>query len=169
ATAHQPAAAPSRGAAPPPPAPPTSGGGGAHASNASVKVAVYNGTAVNGLAGKATDLLKGAKYSASTAGQAASTKYKTTTIEYGSSQKANAEKLAALFPGASLEPGSSRGISLIVGQDFAAANGMGAGASGAAATPGAQTPAQPLPTTVTNDARSADDDICANTTYGSGG
>ncbi|MFB7910271.1 LCP family protein [Kitasatospora sp. NPDC056076] len=169
ATGQQPDAGASPSAAPQPTAAATSAAAAADASNASVKVAVYNGTAVNGLAGKATDLLKGAKYSASTAGQAASTKYKTTTIEYGSSQKANAEKLAALFPGASLEPGSSRGISLIVGQDFAAANGMGAGASGAAATPGAQTPAQPLPTTVTNDARSADDDICANTTYGSGG
>ncbi|MFF4819506.1 LCP family protein [Kitasatospora sp. NPDC001309] len=168
ATGQQPDAGASPSAAPQPTAAATSAAAAADASNASVKVAVYNGTAVNGLAGKATDLLKGAKYSASTAGQAASTKYKTTTIEYGSSQKANAEKLAALFPGASLEPGSSRGISLIVGQDFAAANGMGAGAS-AAATPGAQTPAQPLPTTVTNDARSADDDICANTTYGSGG
>ncbi|MFE3503853.1 LCP family protein [Kitasatospora sp. NPDC059160] len=169
ATGQQPDAGASPSAAPQPTAAATSAAAAADASNASVKVAVYNGTAVNGLAGKATDLLKGAKYSASTAGQAASTKYKTTTIEYGSSQKANAEKLAALFPGASLEPGSSRGISLIVGQDFAAANGMGAGASGAAATPGAQTSAQPLPTTVTNDARSADDDICANTTYGSGG
>ena len=140
------------------------------ASNASIKVAVYNGTVANGLAGKATDLLKGAKFAASTAGQAASTKYKTTTIEYSTSQKANAEKVAALFPGASLEPSSARGISVIVGQDFAAANGMGTSTAGTASTtPGAQTPAAPLPTTVTNDARSADDDICANTTYGSGG
>ncbi|MER7671985.1 LCP family protein [Kitasatospora sp. NPDC096128] len=150
-------------------APSTPAAPAADPSNASVKVAVYNGTVVNGLAGKGTDLLKGAKYSASTAGQAANTKYKTTTIEYSSSQKANAEKLAALFPGASLEPSSAKGISVIVGQDFAAANGMGTTAPTAGATPGVQTPPQPLPTTVTNDARSADDDICANTTYGSGG
>ncbi|MBO1417454.1 LytR C-terminal domain-containing protein, partial [Streptomyces sp. FH025] len=131
-----------------------------------------NGTTFNGLAGKATEQLKTAKFTATTAGQGASTKAKTTTIEYGSGQKANAEKVAALFPGADLEPSSARGISVIVGQDFAAAMGMSTGtpAGGTAATtPGVQAPPQPLPTTVTNDARSADDDICANTTYGSGG
>ncbi|MFD8752534.1 LCP family protein [Kitasatospora sp. NPDC059577] len=139
------------------------------ASNAAIKVAVYNGTTVNGLAGKGTEQLKAAKFGATTAGQAASTKYKATTIEYGSGQKANAEKIAALFPGAELASGSSRGISVIVGQDFAAATGLGTPSGTAGATPGVQTPPQPLPTTVTNDARSADDDICANTTYGSGG
>ncbi|MFD5466303.1 LCP family protein [Kitasatospora sp. NPDC127059] len=169
ATGQQPDATASPSAGGQQAAPSTTAAAAGDASNASIKVAVYNGTLANGLAGKGTELLKGAKFSASTAGQAASTKYKTTTIEYSSSQKANAEKVAALFPGASLEPGSSRGISVIVGQDFAAANGMGVGAPTAGSTPGAQTPAQPLPTTVTNDARSADDDICANTTYGSGG
>ncbi|MFE4513304.1 LCP family protein [Kitasatospora sp. NPDC056783] len=141
------------------------------AANSAIRVAVYNGTTVNGLAGKGTELLKGAKFTASTAGQAMSTKYKTTTIEYGSGQKANAEKVAELFPGASLETSSSRGISVIVGQDYAAAAGMASGAPAGAAptTPGVQAPPQPLPTTITNDARSADDDICANTSYGSGG
>ncbi|MEV7185762.1 LCP family protein [Kitasatospora sp. NPDC093102] len=158
--------------APQPPAPTTPAAPAADTANSAIRVAVYNGTLVNGLAGKATEQLKGAKFIASTAGQAASTKYKTTTIEYGSGQKANAEKVAALFPGAGLEPSSTRGISVITGQDFAAAMGMasGAPAGGAtAATPGVPTPPQPLPTTVTNEARSADDDICANTTYGSGG
>ncbi|MFD8703726.1 LCP family protein [Kitasatospora sp. NPDC059648] len=170
ATGQQPDAGASPSAAPQQAAPSTSAAPAGDASNASIKVAVYNGTLANGLAGKATDLLKGAKFTASTAGQAASTKYKATTIEYSASQKANAEKVAALFPGASLEPSSARGISVIVGQDFAAANGMGTSTAGTASTtPGAQTPAAPLPTTVTNDARSADDDICANTTYGSGG
>ncbi|MEU9046705.1 MULTISPECIES: LCP family protein [unclassified Kitasatospora] len=139
------------------------------ASNAAIKVAVYNGTVVNGLAGKGTEQLKAAKFTATTGGQAASTKYKTTTIEYGSGQKANAEKIAALFPGAELSSGSSRGISVIVGQDFASAVGLGVPSAAAGGAPGASTPPQPLPTTVTNDARSADDDICANTTYGSGG
>ncbi|GAB7181688.1 LCP family protein [Kitasatospora sp. Ki12] len=154
-----------------PPAPTTPAAPAADASNAAIKVSVYNGTVVNGLAGKGTELLKTAKFGATTAGQAASTKYKTTTIEYGSGQKANAEKIAALFPGAELSSGSSKGISVIVGQDFAATTGGGTGSpSGTAgATPGVPSPPQPLPTTVTNDARSADDDICANTTYGSGG
>ncbi|MFJ4191346.1 LCP family protein [Kitasatospora sp. NPDC089509] len=171
ATGQQPdaAATPSSGQ---PAAPSTPAAPAADPANASIRVSVYNGTLANGLAGKATEQLKGAKYAATTAGQAASTKYKTTTIEYGTGQKANAEKLAALFPGASVEAGSGKGINVIVGQDFAAANGMGAatpstgGSTATGGTPGAP---QPLPTTVTNDARSADDDICANTTYGSGG
>ncbi|MFG2847721.1 LCP family protein [Kitasatospora sp. NPDC048296] len=169
ATGQQPDAPASTSAAPSQAAPSTPPAPAGDATNSAVKVAVYNGTTVNGLAGKATDQLKAAKFTASTAGQAASTKQKTTTIEYSSSQKANAEKVAALFPGASLEPSSARGISVIVGQDFAAATGTGAGTPAAGTTPGAPTAPQPLPTTVTNDARSADDDICANTTYGSGG
>ncbi|MEV7773089.1 LCP family protein [Kitasatospora sp. NPDC086791] len=139
------------------------------AANAAIKVSVYNGTTVNGLAGKGTEQLKAAKFGATTAGQAANTKYKTTTIEYGTGQKANAEKIAALFPGAELSSGSSRGISVIVGQDFASSAGLGTPSGTAGTTPGVQTPPQPLPTSVTNEARSADDDICANTTYGSGG
>ncbi|MFI8460924.1 LCP family protein [Kitasatospora sp. NPDC085464] len=154
--------------APQQPGPTTPAAPAGDASNAAIKVAVYNGTTANGLAGKGTELLKTAKFTASTAGQAASTKYKVTTIEYGTGQKANAEKVAALFPGAEMSSGSSRGISVIVGQDFAATAGVGSAApAGTAGTPGS--PPQPLPTTVTNDARSADDDICANTTYGSGG
>ncbi|MFD4532189.1 LCP family protein [Kitasatospora sp. NPDC058397] len=145
----------------------------ADAGNSSIKVAVYNGTTENGLAGKATAQLKAAKFVATTAGQAASTKYKTTMIEYGSGQKANADKVAALFPGASVEAGNSAGVTLIVGKDFSAANGGGAtgpaAGTGGAAANGTPAPPAPLPTTVTNDARSADDDICANTTYGSGG
>ncbi|MER6302852.1 LCP family protein [Kitasatospora sp. NPDC001539] len=169
ATGQQPDAPASPSAAPSQAAPTTAAAPAGDAANAAIKVSVYNGTTTNGLAGRGTDLLKSAKFSATTAGQAASTKYKITMIEYGSGQKANAEKIAALFPGAELSSGSSRGISVIVGQDFAATTGAGTSSGTPATTPGGQTPPQPLPTTVTNDARSADDDICANTTYGSGG
>ncbi|MFJ3216884.1 LCP family protein [Kitasatospora sp. NPDC086801] len=173
ATGQQPDAAdPSAPAASQSAAPSTPAVPAADAGNASIKVAVYNGTTDNGLAGKATAQLKAAKFAATTAGQAASTRYKTTMVEYGSGQKANAEKVAALFPGASVEAGNSAGVTLIVGKDFSAANGGGAtgGASGAAASgTGTPAPPAPLPTTVTNEARSADDDICANTSYGSGG
>ncbi|MGV9265537.1 LCP family protein [Kitasatospora sp. NPDC003701] len=144
----------------------------ADAGNAAVKVSVYNGTTAAGMDGKASELLKGAKFAASKAGPAASTKYATTMVEYGSGQKANADKVAALFPGATVEVGKSAGITVIVGKDFVAANGGGAaapGATGTAGTPAAPAVPAPLPTSVTNDARSADDDICANTSYGSGG
>ncbi|MFE2726033.1 LCP family protein [Kitasatospora sp. NPDC059327] len=171
ATGEQPAAA-GQGAPTTPAAPVASSsapGPSADAGNAAVKVSVYNGTTVSGLDGKASELLKGAKFAASKAGPAAATKYTTTMVEYGSGQKANADKVAALFPGASVEAAKSPGITVIVGKDFAAANGDAAAAPG---TPGASAaPSAPpsLPPSVTNEARSADDDICANTSYGGGG
>ncbi|MFD0348664.1 hypothetical protein ACFQ0M_26615 [Kitasatospora aburaviensis] len=60
---------------------------------------------------------------------------------------------------------------MIVGKDFVAANGgaAAAGGSGSSGPSAAPTTPGPLPTSVTNEARSADDDICAGTTYGSGG
>ncbi|MFF1792998.1 LytR C-terminal domain-containing protein, partial [Kitasatospora sp. NPDC058263] len=133
--------------------------------NAAVKVSVYNGTTTTGLDGKASEALKAAKFTATKAGPAASTKYATTMIEYGSGQKANAEKVAELFPGATVEAAKSAGITVIVGKDFAAANGGAAAAPGTAAAAAPSVPA-PLPTSVTNDARSADEDICADVSYG---
>ncbi|MFJ9951366.1 LCP family protein [Kitasatospora sp. NPDC091207] len=172
ATGEQPEAAATQGAPTTPAAPVASSsapGPAADAGNAAVKVTVYNGTTVSGMDGKASELLKGAKFAATKAGPAAVTKYTTTMVEYGSGQKANADKVAALFPGASVEAAKSPGITVIVGKDFVAANGDAAAAPG---TPGASAaPSAPpsLPPSVTNEARSADDDICANTTYGGGG
>ncbi|MEU6231579.1 LCP family protein [Kitasatospora sp. NPDC047058] len=140
----------------------------ADAGNASIKVSVYNGTTTKGAGDKASEVLKAAKFTATKAGNAASLKYTTTMVEYGSGQKANAEKVAALFPGATVEAGSSPGITLIVGKDFAAANAGGAAAPGTAGAAGGASAAAPapLPTSVTGDARSADDDICSNVSYG---
>ncbi|MED7951612.1 LCP family protein [Streptomyces sp. BE303] len=161
-----PAAAPETPAVPTPAAPTTTAPPTTAAVTTPVKVAVYNGTTVNGLAGKASEALKAAKFTVTGTMTAKSTNKATTTIEYGAGQKANAEKVAALFPGATLAASSAAGISVVLGKDYADANG-GAAASGApAATP---TAPAPLPTSVTEEARSADDDICANTTYGSGG
>ncbi|MGW4897614.1 LCP family protein [Kitasatospora sp. NPDC004240] len=123
---------------------------------AAIKVAVYNGTTANGLAAKAAETLKAQKITVTGVTGAKSTNHATTTIEYGSGQKANAEKVAALFPGATLSPTSASGISLVLGKDYAAANGGAATASAPA----------PLPTEVVNEARSADDDICSNVSYG---
>ncbi|MFG3050893.1 LCP family protein [Kitasatospora sp. NPDC048239] len=132
--------------------------------NAAIKVGVYNGTTTSALDGKATEALKAAKFNATKMGPAASTKYATTMIEYGSGQKANAEKVAALFPGASVKAGSSAGILVIVGKDFAAANGGAAVPAAGATTPGAPAAAPtepaPLPSSVTGATRSADEDVC---------
>ncbi|MFE2910097.1 LCP family protein [Kitasatospora indigofera] len=162
--AEAPAASPAAPAAPvstvaAPPAAPDGNGTG-------IKVAVYNGTTANGIAGKASEVLKAAKFTVTKTTGAPSTNHATTLVEYGSGQKANAEKVAALFPGATLTPTGAAGISLVLGKDYADANGGGTGASGA---PGAPAPPPTLAPADTADARSADDDICANTTYGSGG
>ncbi|MFG3051009.1 LCP family protein [Kitasatospora sp. NPDC048239] len=125
-----------------------------------VKVAVYNGTTVTGLAAKAAETLKTNKITVTGTTTAKNTAKATTTVEYGSGQKANAEKIAALFPGAVLTPTSAAGISLVLGKDYAAANATTAAAPGTPAAPA------PLPTEVVNEARSADDDICSNVSYG---
>lgn len=134
-------------------------------------MSVYTGTSATGMAGKAAEQLTAAKFTATAVGRADNLKYTTTMVQYGSGQKANAEKVAAVFPGAVVEPGTSAGVTVIVGKDFAAANGAAApGASGSAsAAPSAPAVPQPLPSSIVADARSADDNICDNTTYGSGG
>ncbi|MFE2109487.1 LCP family protein [Kitasatospora sp. NPDC059463] len=149
-----------------PEAPPTTTAPPAHTAPA-VPIKVFNGTTSNGLGARAGEALKAAQFTVGSVGQAKSTNKLTTTIEYGAGQKANAEKVAELFPGATLTPTSAAGISVVLGKDYADANG-GAAAAGTTA-PGTPTAPAPLPTSVTDDARSADDDICANTTYGSGG
>ncbi|WP_406200914.1 LCP family protein [Kitasatospora sp. NBC_01560] len=124
-----------------------------------VKVAVYNGTTASGLAAKAAETLKAAKVTVTGVSTAKNTTKATTTVEYGSGQKANAEKVAALFPGATLTPTSAAGISLVLGKDYAGANATAPGAGSPSVPP-------PLPPDVVNDARSADDDICSNVSYG---
>ncbi|MFJ9951459.1 LCP family protein [Kitasatospora sp. NPDC091207] len=123
-----------------------------------VKVAVYNGTTAAGLAAKAAETLKTAKVTVTGVSTAKNTAKATTTVEYGAGQKANAEKVAALFPGAVLTPTSAAGISLVLGKDYAAAN--------ATATTTAPNVPAPLPSEVVKEARSADDDICDNVSYG---
>ncbi len=168
ATGEQPdASATPEAPAAPAPAPTTTAPAAHVAPAAPVKVAVYNGTTVNGLGAKAGEALKAAQFTVTGVNQAKSTNKATTTIEYGAGQKANAEKVAALFPGATLTATSAAGISVVLGKDYADANGgAGAPAPGASAAPAAPAP---LPSSVTEEARSADDDICANTSYGSGG
>ncbi|WP_380278027.1 LCP family protein [Kitasatospora purpeofusca] len=165
ATGEQPpeAASPTAPAAPTTPASPVA----AETANTDFKVSVYSGTPAGGMATKAAEQLKAAKFTATAVGPAKSLKYTTTMVQYGSGQKANAEKVAAMFPGATVEPGTSPGVTVIVGKDFAAANGAAATGTGGSLTAAPSTPGTPapLPTSVTNEARSADDDICLNTSY----
>ncbi|MGA5820249.1 LCP family protein [Kitasatospora sp. NPDC094028] len=154
-------AAPTTPAAPASPSPAAP----ADAKAAEVKVTVLNGTGTTGLGGKAAETLKGAGYTSVTVGNASGGKtHATTLVEYGTGEKSAAEGIAKLFPGATVEPGGAgKGVSVVIGRDFAAANPAAASA-GAAGTPGAA-PA-PLPSSVAGAARSADDDPCANISYG---
>ncbi|WP_280696385.1 LCP family protein [Kitasatospora sp. GP82] len=122
---------------------------------AGLGVAVYNGTTTPGLTTKAADLLEGAEFTVTGKANAAAQNHATTVVEYGPGEKAGAEKVAQLFPGARLEPVDRSGINLILGRDFASSGG---------ASPAV--PSGPLPTSVSGAARSADDDLCSNVSYG---
>jgi LCP family protein required for cell wall assembly len=117
-----------------------------------ITVGVFNGTTVAGLGGKAADRIKAAGFTVTGITTAKSQDHPVTRIEYGAADKAHADTLAKLFPGAELVPLSITGVNLVVGQDFAA--------TGTTATP------KPLPTTLTQQARSADTDPCKKLSYG---
>ncbi|MFH8381323.1 LCP family protein [Kitasatospora sp. NPDC018058] len=133
----------------------------ANAKNAETKVAVLNSTGESGIGGKAAETVKGAGYTVSTVGNAPGKPRSTTVVEYGTGERAAAEAVAKLFPGATVQPGG-KGLSVMVGHDFAAAN-PGPAASAPGANPGVPAP---LPSSVSGTARSADDDPCANISYG---
>ncbi|GGQ71891.1 LCP family protein [Kitasatospora griseola] len=149
-------AAPSEPAAPSSSAPPAP-----TANGAGIKVGVYNGTTTAGLGTKAATTLKGANFTVTSTSNASNQNHATTVVQYGSGQKANAQAVAALFPGATIEAGSTAGIALVLGKDYAAGAGAGTATSGGAADPG------PVASSVANSARSADDDVCSNVSYGS--
>ncbi|OKJ00025.1 LCP family protein [Kitasatospora sp. CB01950] len=144
--------APSESAAPSSSAPATPVNG------TGIKVGVFNGSGAAGLGNKAAGALKAANFTVTATGNASSQNHATTVVQYGSGQKANAEAVASLFPGATVEAGSTAGISLILGKDYAASAGNGQG--GTTPDPG------PLSSAVSNDARSADEDPCSNVSYG---
>ncbi|MFD8596179.1 LCP family protein [Kitasatospora sp. NPDC059646] len=135
---------------------PAAGRAPAKVDGTGIRVAVYNGTDAGGLTGRAAEALEASGFTVTGRANAASRTHATTLVEYGPGEKAKAEKVAALFPGAALQAGSRTGISLTLGADYAAGNGT------TAAPP---LPTGPLPTSVSQ-ARSADDDACADLTYG---
>lgn len=149
--------APAESASPAPSAEPATAAP-AIVKGAGIKVGVFNGTTTSGLTTKAATTLKASKFTVTATANAAQQNHATTVVQYGPGEKANAQTVASLFPGATLEAGSKAGISLVLGQDFAAANG-GSAAAGSAA-PG------PLPSSVAQEARSADDDPCSNVSFG---
>ncbi|MFE4481712.1 LCP family protein [Kitasatospora sp. NPDC056789] len=132
------------------------------AKAAEVKVSVLNSTGETGLGGRAAETVKGAGYTVTGVGNAVGKPRSTTVVEYGTGERTAAESVAKLFPGATVQPGG-RGVSVVLGHDFAAANPAGPAAP---APGGAATAPAPLPTSISGAARSADDDPCSNLSYG---
>ncbi|MCW2913852.1 MAG: LytR family transcriptional regulator [Actinomycetia bacterium] len=123
-------------------------------TGAGINVAVYNGTTTTGLAARAGALLRAHQFTITRTGTARSQHHATTVIEYGPGHRSQAQTLAKLFLGAQLHPIAGSTLNLITGQDYATTN---------ASTPTVPTP---LPSSVTGQARPADDNVCANLSYG---
>lgn len=126
-----------------------------------IEVSVANGTTVNGLAARASEALRGHGFTVTSTRTATGRDQGTTVIEFGPGQAEHARTLARLFPGAYVRGAAADGIAVTLGRDYADAP---------SAEPSATTAAPSAPATLSPDvarkARSADDDPCANLSYG---
>ncbi|MEU9101919.1 LCP family protein [Streptomyces sp. NPDC048361] len=127
----------------------------APASGKGISVAVYNGTITKGLAGTAAESLKSAGFTVTGASTAATQDYTHTVIQYGPNDAAKAKTLATHFPDALMRPSKQPGVSVILGTQYKP-DGPDASPSAPAA----------VPSSVADTARSADDNICSNLSYG---
>ncbi|MFF2013241.1 LCP family protein [Streptomyces sp. NPDC058195] len=125
-------------------------------SGRGISVAVYNGTTVTGLAARATELLRSRDFTVTTTATASSQDHTSTVVEYGPGLREQAETTARLFAGARTTASTTPGIQVILGTSYA---------QNPSATPVPSTPST-VPPTVADQARSADDDPCANLSYG---
>jgi LCP family protein required for cell wall assembly len=119
-------------------------------------VTVLNGTAVAGLAGQTRLVLSGA--GVQVAGVANGPRVRRTIVEYGPGRKAQARALATAFVGAGVQPVSTPGLHLVLGdrhrmRSMSAPVGHRRG---------------PLPDSITKQTRSAASKPCANVSYGTG-
>ncbi|GAA4112226.1 MULTISPECIES: LCP family protein [Streptomyces] len=128
------------------------------ASGKGISVAVYNGTVTKGLAAQVADSLRSAGFTVTGATTAATQDYTHTVIEYGANDEAKAKTVATHFPGALLRQAKAPGLNVIVGTQYKADGADGADAASSA-------PAA-VPSAVADKARSADDNICSNLSYG---
>ncbi|ACU76442.1 cell envelope-related transcriptional attenuator [Catenulispora acidiphila DSM 44928] len=145
-------------------------------SPSTISVLVKNGTTVTGLAADVTTSLQAQGYNAETS-HVTPPHTAVTTIVYGTSkQKAAAEQLATLYPGAKVAAGTySTQIVVTLGDDYAAAHPKGGGAGTTSGAPasgstGASSSGTSgtLPTDIANNSRTADQDICSGITAGYG-
>jgi LCP family protein required for cell wall assembly len=130
---------------------------------ASISARVLNGTSVSGLAADATTSLQARGYNA-VVSRLNTPDIAVTTIVYPSGKEAAAQQLATLFPGATVSAGGS-GTQIVVtlGADYATAHhkvGTTAPSSGSSSDVSA------LPTVISNNSRTADQDLCSDITAG---
>ncbi|MCX2185313.1 LCP family protein [Streptomyces sp. SKN60] len=124
------------------------------ASGAGISVAVHNGTRTRGLAARAAEMLRAAGFTVTDASTAPDQTHPRTLIAYGPGQKSQAEAVATHFTAAELTPAGSPGITVTLGRSYAD-------------TPSATTaPSTPTATVPPADTRPADEDPCANLSYG---
>ncbi|KOV58836.1 LCP family protein [Streptomyces sp. MMG1121] len=121
-------------------------------SGTGIDVAVYNGTTTSGLAAAAASGLTAHGFTVTGTANAAGRRHITTVIQYGTGLRARAETVAKLFPGAELQAIGGSGVNVVVGASYEA--------DAASAAPAV------VPSSVANEARSADDDLCSNLSYG---
>ncbi|MFD4664791.1 LCP family protein [Streptomyces halstedii] len=143
--------------------PGAAGSDGSGVDGDGIDVAVYNGTTVEGLAAEAAAALTGHGFTVTGTGNAGSREHSTTVVQYGTGLRSRAETVAELFPGAQLEPIGGSAINVVVGASYTA------GDSPAASGTGTETAPTDAPSSVADDARSGDDDLCADLSYGTGG
>ncbi|MDT0453014.1 LCP family protein [Streptomyces hesseae] len=120
-------------------------------SGAGVKVSVRNGTTVDGLAARAAASLKSSGFEVLDTATVGSQDESGTVIEFGSGEAGNARTVARLFPGAFVRGADISGVVITLGRDYADAP---------------SSPPSPSPSGTPSGARSADDDPCANLSYG---
>ncbi|MFE9608065.1 LCP family protein [Streptomyces sp. NPDC006012] len=127
-------------------------------SGAGISVAVYNGTQTTGLAGDAARKLTQHGFTVTGTGDANSQDHTATVVQYGPGLQSKARTVAELFPGAQLEAIGGSALNVVVGTSYTPS-----GSAAASPTPSA------VPSSVADSARSADDNLCSNLTYGAGG
>lgn len=158
------------GAASSGPSPSSSAGAKAPATDTGpgtgISVAVYNGTTATGLAARAADQLKSAGFTVTGTSTARTQDHATTVVEYGAGKEAEAKTVAAHFRGARLVPTAIAGVNVVLGATYAsdpALESPAASAPGPAPSPGSSASGS---SEIAGKARSADDNICSDLSYG---
>ncbi|MFE0047439.1 LCP family protein [Streptomyces albireticuli] len=156
------------------------GGGAAQADAAApvtgdgTRISVANGTTVTGLAARAAAALQERGFTVTGTSTAPDRDQATTVIAFGPGQAGRARALTRMFPGAYVRGDAADGISVTLGRDYAAASsssssgpgsgpGSASGEESSSAPSGAPSPDSPG---AKEQARSADDDPCADLSYG---